>query len=110
STHAESDVLELLGESGLCGAFAVAWLGVAVLGSFALRLTLGHDPLRKGMAIGAIAGAIALVLHSFLDFNLRVPSNALLFVVLLGLASAPHQDAPLPRPIKRARLLAVALS
>src|SRR6185436_4698673 len=54
------------------------------------------DPFRKGLAIGALAGASALVVHSLFDFNLRVPSNALLFAVLLGLASAPHQDALVP--------------
>ena len=62
------------------------------------------------MAIGALGGATALAFHSLLDFNLRVPSNALLFVVLLGLASAPHQEAAPPRPIKHPGLVAVALT
>lgn len=110
ATHAESDVLELIAESGLLGALAVGWLGLAILRSFQARLATGRDPFRKGLAIGALSGAAALAVHGLVDFNLRVPSNALLFAVLLGLASAPAQDAPPPGPVRYPWLTAGVLA
>lgn len=89
TTHAESDVLEVLSEGGLLGVAAVAWLAVVLWRGLRSRLERGRDPFRKGIAVGAWSGACALGVHSLVDFNLRIPSNALLFVVLLGLASAP---------------------
>jgi hypothetical protein len=38
-------------------------------------------------------GSIALLIHSFVDFNLQIPANAATFTFLLGLASArPRED------------------
>jgi cytochrome c-type biogenesis protein CcmH/NrfG len=39
-----------------------------------------------------MAAVGALLVHSLFDFNLRVPSNALVFVSLLGLAAAPRSE------------------
>jgi hypothetical protein len=38
------------------------------------------------MGFGAMMGAVSILLHSFVDFNLQMPANALLFVLLLALA------------------------
>lgn len=45
-----------------------------------------HDPLAKGIAFAASMGIIALMIHSTVDFNLQMPANALLFIVILALA------------------------
>jgi hypothetical protein len=37
--------------------------------------------------IGALAGVVALLIHSFFDFNLRIPANAVYFVALFALAA-----------------------
>jgi O-antigen ligase len=88
--HAESDALEVLAEGGLIGLLALGWVGHFLWRGFAARIREGRDPFRKGMAVGALAAVGALSLHSFLDFNLRMPSNALVFVSLLGLAASPR--------------------
>jgi hypothetical protein len=36
----------------------------------------------RGIALGGGAGIFALLVHSLLDFNLQIPSNALLFLFL----------------------------
>jgi O-antigen ligase len=92
STHAESDVLESLAEGGLLGVGALAFLTWSILRGFLDRYRTGRDPVRLGLAIGALAGATALGVHSFLDFNLRLPANALVFVCLLGIAAAPRSE------------------
>jgi O-antigen ligase len=88
--HAESDALEFLAEGGLIGVLLLGGLAAGILRNFHQRLTQGHDRFRMGMAIGAMAAVIALCVHSFLDFNLRLPANAIVFAALVGLAGAPR--------------------
>lgn len=87
TTHAESDVLEFFAEGGVLGVAAVGWLALSLGRRVRDRLRSGRDSFRKGIAIGAISGAAALGVHGLWDFNLRIPANALVFVVLLALAS-----------------------
>ena len=37
-----------------------------------------RDEFRRGVATGAMAGCFAVLVHSFFDFTLHTPSNALL--------------------------------
>jgi O-antigen ligase len=93
TTHAESDVLEFLAEAGLGGLAVLGVLGFVIGRGLRARVMEGRDPWRKGLAIAAAGGAAALLAHSWLDFNLRLPANALVFASLLGLCGAPR-DAP----------------
>src|SRR5262249_26744027 len=92
TTHAESDALELLAEGGLVGLALGLWLAWMAWRGLADRLQHGHDPFRKGVAIGGAAAAATLLLHGMVDFNLHIPSNALLCVSLAGLAAAPRAE------------------
>ena len=94
TTHAESDVLEFLAEGGLLGLAAACWLGAGVWGGLRDRLARSRDAARNGLAVGALAAVGALLVHSLVDFNLRLPANALVFTSLLGLASAPREELP----------------
>jgi tetratricopeptide (TPR) repeat protein len=96
TTHAESDVVEFLAEGGLAGLGVLAILAWVLGRALRQRVVEGRDPWRKGLAIAAAAGAAALLAHSWLDFNLRLPANALAFASLLGLAGAPR-TAPVAR-------------
>lgn len=111
TTHAESDVLEFLAEGGIAGLAVLAWLTVAIGPQIAAHIEQAPDPLRKGLVIGAASGAAALAVHSFVDFNLRTPSNALVFVLLLGVASAvPGQELAMPPGHRRLGYLTAALA
>jgi len=92
STHAESDALELLAEGGLLGLLALGLLALAVARGAHAHLQATRDPLRKGLVLGAAGGLAALAAHSLVDFNLRLPANALLAAALLALAAAPRDD------------------
>jgi O-antigen ligase len=83
--HAHNDYVEFAAESGI--------LGLAILGTFVL-LSLGaalraqwerRDPLMRGMSFACIMGVTAILIHSWVDFNLQIPANAALFMVLLAL-------------------------
>ena len=45
-----------------------------------------RDPLMRGMSFAAIMGITAILIHSTVDFNLKIPANAATFVLLLALA------------------------
>jgi hypothetical protein len=56
----------------------------------------------RALHASAIAAVCGLLLHSWVDFNLHIPSNALLFLLQAYLATSP----PLPSevPTKRQRI------
>jgi O-antigen ligase len=82
-THAETGLL-----GGLCG-FAFLW---RLYRHARKNLQAEQSHLSRALHAGAIAALSALLLHSFADFNLHIPSNALLFLVMAYLATS----APLP--------------
>ena len=63
-------------------AFSVlASLRAAVSAQIARR-----DRLLQGMGFAVTMAIVALLIHSAVDFNLQIPANAAMFVVLLALA------------------------
>src|SRR5208283_95521 len=68
---------------------------------FFFRMSFRHmeGRLRQGwgwIQMGAAVGAVGLLCHSFVDFNLRVPANAAWFVVCLAISThlRPAQENP----------------
>lgn len=94
--HAHNDYLELAAELGLPGL-------VAALGCLAVLLVQGSAHLlersrrpQRALGLGALAACFSLSLHSLVDFNAAIPSNALLFTFCAALAVAagrPRLDA-----------------
>lgn len=83
--HAHDDYVEFASEYGLVG---MLLLGGIVLSSFAAGLLAQYgrrDPLNRGMAFSSTMGIIALMIHSFVDFNLQIPANAATFMIVLSL-------------------------
>lgn len=78
---AHNDYLQILADGGILGGvIAVAFL-VMFTRAFSRGLN-APDPLVRGIALGGGAGIFALLVHSMMDFNLQIPSNALLFLFL----------------------------
>jgi O-antigen ligase len=84
--HAHNDVMEFLTDTG--------WIGLLLLGSIVIlslktsiqAMRKRRHPLMRGMAFAATMGILALTIHSTADFNLRIPANVALFMVILALA------------------------
>jgi len=86
--HAHDDYLEVLLETGVAG-FAVALWFLVVLYREGLRNLRSSRLSRAAMiSIAALAGCTGILVHSFVDFNLHIPSNAALFYVLCAIATA----------------------
>ena len=105
--HPENEPLEIAVEGGLL-ALAAAGSALTLLFIRSVRAIRGHrDRVFRGMVTGALAGMVALTVHGLVDFNLRSPSNATMFVALAALAAAPL--GTMARPGSRRWLFVAAL-
>ena len=43
-----------------------------------------RDPLMRGMSFACVMGVTSLLIHSWVDFNLQIPANAVYFMILLA--------------------------
>ena len=104
--HAENDYLETFAETGILG-LALALLGVTLVFAAAGRgIAAGPDRTVRGIGTGGLAALVALAVHSALDFNLRIPSNAAL--AALAAAAAAGAAGVRARPLARAGALGLA--
>jgi hypothetical protein len=104
--YAESDWLQLLCETGIAGlAIAAILLGTTVGAAVVARNEPAH-----GVHAGAAAAVVALAIHGLVDFNFRIPSNALLFAALLGVTAPAGATIDWGHRRRLARAAAVALA
>ncbi|MFQ5777828.1 MAG: O-antigen ligase family protein [Terriglobia bacterium] len=87
--RAHNDYLQWLAETGLVGGTLAVWFLVVFARTAAEKLRLAHQDPRRRLCVGAFVGCLLVLLHSLVDFPLRVPANALLFAALLAVLSAP---------------------
>jgi O-antigen ligase len=86
--HAHNDYLELASETGLIAALALVAAALIALVWAVRRWRERHDPLIRGVMLGAILGVTAILIHSLTDFNLQIPANAATFAAVFALALA----------------------
>jgi O-antigen ligase len=86
--HAHNDYLELLADTGVIGGL----FGLSFIGVFFWRAIANFESAKRSFARTSIAGALVagsgLLFHSLVDFNLHIPSNALIFLLLACIATA----------------------
>jgi O-antigen ligase len=87
-TMAHNDYLHFTSEVGLILIGILVWMLIALYKRGFKKL---NNPSRlvRGTTIGAMSAITAILFHSIFDFNLHIPSNALLFTVLSALVVAP---------------------
>lgn len=82
--HAHNDFAEFIIETGIIGLVLLAAMVLASL-FHALRILLvRRNPMARGMGFASLMGVVALLIHSVVDFNLQILTNALFFIVLLS--------------------------
>ena len=91
--HAHNDYVELLMEFGfLFALFAALIAGLVVRQARSLWHRIKHagrDADAAHMQLCCGLGILAIFLHSWVDFNLRIPANAILCACLLGVYLRP---------------------
>jgi O-antigen ligase len=87
--HVHNDYIEMLAETGLVGGICgLAFLWILFRQArTCYAAEQGH--FSRALHAGAIAGLCGILLHTFVDFNLHIPSNSLLFLVMAHLATTP---------------------
>ncbi|MDX2043152.1 MAG: O-antigen ligase family protein [Acidobacteriota bacterium] len=85
-SQAHNDYLQIVADCGVIGVFLTIWFLVVLFRDInrAMRHRLA---VMSGMALGCGGGVVAILVHSLFDFNLQLPSNALLFLVLTAAIS-----------------------
>ncbi|MCF8102143.1 MAG: O-antigen ligase family protein [Desulfarculaceae bacterium] len=113
--HAHNDYLEILAEAGWPGLLLflgfVTWVlvrgGRALLRAMSRRTRGDPEAVSRALLItGCLGGVVSLLIHGLVDFNLRIPANALTWFVLCGLTVGlsgqgeprPEQAAAGPAP------------
>ena len=99
--HTHNDYLEALAETGMLGGLCCAWfLGVLFAESLKRVRQLNYSFAGTLQLSGLVASA-GFLMHSFVDFNLHIPANALLFFLMAHLATAEiPQSSPSASPSK----------
>jgi O-antigen ligase len=100
--HAHNDYAEALADTGLPGGLCgLAFLLLLFRGAFS-RLDAEQSRFSLALHAGSLAACCGLLLHSLVDFNLHLPSNALLFLLQAFLATSPVlAEEPVRRRVSR---------
>jgi O-antigen ligase len=91
--HAHNDYLELLADTGLAGGFCGLAFVVLLFQKGLANLRSSDGRLRPAVYAGAMASCAGLLSHSFVDFNLHIPSNALILILLASVAATQSEPA-----------------
>ena len=83
--HAHNDYLQFAAETGLLG-FVLLFVPILyLLGRMVSSFLTDTRRYRRAVTLGCIGSTLALLAHSFADFNLQIPANALIFAIVLGI-------------------------
>jgi O-antigen ligase len=102
--HVHNDYIEAVAETGILGGLCgIAFLWLLFTGA---RRSFGAEQghFSTTLHAGAIAAVCGILLHSFVEFNLHIPSNALLFLLQAYLATSAPLPSEGPSPRRRLRM------
>ena len=84
-THAHNDVLENATDGGVVGFILIMGAFFAFSAAVLFRWRARRRVSVRLLAAGGVAALTAALFHSFFDFSLRIPSNALVMVIIMVL-------------------------
>src|SRR5487761_85302 len=87
--HAHNDYVEALAETGIAGGICGLAFFFLLFREVRARLSEEQSVLSQGLHVAALTGCAGLMVHSLVDFNLHIPANGLMFLVLASMGIAP---------------------
>jgi O-antigen ligase len=99
--HSHNDYVELLAETGILGGLCGLAFLVLLLRRAFFQLNVPQSSFSLALHVGAVVACVGLLVHSFVDFNLHIPSNALLFLFQVYLATSPPLTEEITHPPQR---------
>ncbi|MBZ5700721.1 MAG: O-antigen ligase family protein [Acidobacteriia bacterium] len=94
--HAHNDYLEALAETGILGGICCGLFLALLLVRGLRRLLNQENSAAAALQSGGLVGCVGILVHSLVDFNLHIPSNALLFLLVAYLATTGILPSPRP--------------
>jgi O-antigen ligase len=92
--HAHNDYVEALTETGLLGGVLILAALVLFIHRTFRNLVVQSENEPGWIQLGATIACCGLLIHSFVDFNLHIPANAVWFAFCAGLASLSSRTIP----------------
>lgn len=86
--HAHNDYLEALAETGVIGGILCATFLALLFRQNWLRMFHANSSMALAFHLGGGVACCGMLVHSLVDFNLHIPSNALLFLLQAVLATS----------------------
>ena len=87
--HSHNDYVEALAETGVPGALCGAVFLILLLRRSTLCIEAEQSAFSLAVHAGGLVACSGLLVHSFVDFNLHIPSNAVLFLLQTAMAISP---------------------
>jgi O-antigen ligase len=89
--QAHNDYLQVLADAGIIGLLLGAYF-IYELFKTGLRNAKTSNKFRRGVAVGALAGCFAILVHSLFDFVLHTTAIAILFIALISLVVVSESE------------------
>src|SRR5438445_6104609 len=86
--HSHNEPLEVLAEGGVIYATLIGSGLIVYFARVVPACFRQHDPVARGLGAGCLAAIAAVLLHSLVDFPLRMPANVLYLSVIMGMGWA----------------------
>ena len=95
--NAHNDYAQFASEFGVPATIALAFIVLWALWNGIVAMRQRNSRFYQGVGFSVTMAIVAIGIHSTVDFNLQIPANASLFVVILALAAvarwAPHNSS-----------------
>jgi O-antigen ligase len=101
--HTHNDYLEALAETGILGGLCCAWFLGILFSESLKRLRQDKNSFVGTLEISGLVACVGFLVHSLVDFNLHIPSNAFLFFLMAHLATMEIQPASPESARRRSR-------
>lgn len=102
--QAHNDYLQTAADAGIVG-MLIGGFFLFMLFKIGLRTAKTNNSFRRGVAIGALGGCFAVLVHSLFDFVLHTTAISVLFVTLVALIVASgrsyEDDIEIRRPMRK---------
>ena len=86
--HSHNELLEVLAEGGVIYATLIGSGLIVYFARVVPACFRQHDPVARGLGAGCLAATGAVLLHSLVEFPLRMPANVLYLSVIMGMGWA----------------------
>jgi O-antigen ligase len=97
--EAHNDYLQLLVEMGLLGFGTMIWFLITLYTRAIKKIGNWAAEISGAVTLACVLGLSGILVHSAVDFNLRIPANAALFYVLCTIAASE----PFAQPARKRR-------